>query len=503
MSEQNRREAERLGREAIQADLRVDGNLFIPPPPMPSQFVPYSSLDYNRFQQSRRLTSSQGHDQPLLLTAPNSSSSLDASNSRPSPPSRTNPIQFQLPTTPQGTIVSQARPWSFAQSNVADRSSNFEVPLSLEDKYSIVQEFFAEDDYHRIERQQLQVTSMTGSPSTIAQLLPTSNRSSRTSLTLGQDSKLLQDCGDGCILRRSLIRLKEQPAVFEAQAATINQKDIRILQDRKQRWDMIRDAYEAEIKLACENQAPSGELAPIAYNLLKPWQTRLIEILPSGWAPRCRLITVEFIDMDGVGIPETAEIVQYLALPYVWNSSERSCQIICNGGVVNVSWNLAEAIYHLAQKGDIKYLWDDGVCIHQENPREKASQIRNMLRIFEKAHTVIGWLDGSPNIPEHNTELLTEASSKRHNEECKTALIDIQCDIDRIFTQSFWSRTWIRQEVFVAKQLRLHGAGYSIWDVSFEQCISTAYQWLSIGLLVDGYTTTVEQEEVMTQFGIM
>lgn len=131
------------------------------------------------------------------------------------------------------------------------------------------------------------------------------------------------------------------------------------------------------------------------YQPLRPWQTRLIELLPSQdetGLPVCRLFIVEFIDMEGVGIADTNEVLTYNAISYVWGQTSLDSQIICNGIEMPISTNLAVALRHLAKTEHKKYYWCDGICIDQGNDLERAQQIRVMLRIFEKAEAVVAWM---------------------------------------------------------------------------------------------------------------
>ncbi|OAG13561.1 heterokaryon incompatibility, partial [Alternaria alternata] len=81
------------------------------------------------------------------------------------------------------------------------------------------------------------------------------------------------------------------------------------------------------------------------------------------------------------------------ALSYVWGSQEGLKQITCNNMSLSVTKNLFEALMALREGDDEdRYLWVDAICIDQNNPAEKAVQVRNMLTIYEKAVRVIAWL---------------------------------------------------------------------------------------------------------------
>ena len=200
--------------------------------------------------------------------------------------------------------------------------------------------------------------------------------------------------------------------------------------------------------------------------------------------PTCELFPVEFIDMKGVGIPETAETVTYSALSYVWGQDPPRSSILCNGVPLKIPRNLADALYRLAESGQTLHLWCDALCINQEDEAEKSSQVRNMLRIFEKADSVIAWLgepiaqsgsfarDGlrvlslnSPTI----SEMIEHDLSVSKGTLCAAHFARVQCWILSVLDNEWWSRTWIRQEVFGAKKIVLR---LGKWTYDFELIIS-------------------------------
>ena len=58
---------------------------------------------------------------------------------------------------------------------------------------------------------------------------------------------------------------------------------------------------------------------------------------------------------------------------------------------------------HLSKSEYSKFYWCDGICIDQHNSTVRAQQVKNMLRIFEKAETVVAWMG---NVEVHHLEYL-------------------------------------------------------------------------------------------------
>ena len=225
---------------------------------------------------------------------------------------------------------------------------------------------------------------------------------------------------------------------------------------------------------------------------IRRWQTRLIRISPQqGDLPTCKLTTVDFIDMDGVGVTDTDEIVQYEALSYVWGNPEDDCVITCDGCPVRISSNLARFLYRLSERSVFKYYWCDALCINQFDPAEKAFQVRNILRIFEKATQVFAWIGISESVVHLDDVPLIYAQCKlpksqsgdqriRHQDECSRNLAEAQEYLRSVSALRFWARTWIRQEVFAAQHLQPILEHSVEVRRGFEETWNNIFTWLAI-----------------------
>ena len=233
-------------------------------------------------------------------------------------------------------------------------------------------------------------------------------------------------------------------------------------------------------RFGCKPETPSqiseeGRLASRnLYKALRPWQTRIIQLIPADESlgpdafPSCRLLTVEFIDMPGVGVSETDEVITYSALSYVWGQTALDSQILCNGIWLPICRSLAVALFHLSKSGRQRYLWCDAICIDQSNLAERALQVNNMLRIFEKAESVVAWLGEIPRAEfpylafikremNENVSAFVRLGDQKvqHSEDCGPALRTLRVVLQTLTQQAFFMRTWIRQEIFSATVLTL------------------------------------------------
>ncbi|KAI9146935.1 hypothetical protein HJFPF1_12964 [Paramyrothecium foliicola] len=84
---------------------------------------------------------------------------------------------------------------------------------------------------------------------------------------------------------------------------------------------------------------------------------------------------------------------RYTALSYVWGSTENPEYIFLNGrNKVPVTRNLFEALQTLRLPKKGRRLWIDAICINQQDPIEKESQVRLMQRIYRQADSVLAFV---------------------------------------------------------------------------------------------------------------
>ena len=263
------------------------------------------------------------------------------------------------------------------------------------------------------------------------------------------------------------------------------------------------------------------------YRSLHRSETRLIKLLPDhDEAPlTCELVTA-FSSDDGLRSPDAfSPAVEYDALSYSWGKAELDAGIICNGSLLAISANLSDALVYLRQRKQARYLWVDGLCINQSDPLEKAAQVRNMLRFFEKAHGVIAWIgtpkytevptSGPTDLPSNDTRWLFSALANEelisamrnddfgpmgpHHKECNDIALDIYSLLISHCERSWFYRTWVRQEVFAANRVVLR-CGQESFDLDrfFQQLFALADVWQKPQSRGFGPLRQVSQKEMDT-----
>jgi len=82
----------------------------------------------------------------------------------------------------------------------------------------------------------------------------------------------------------------------------------------------------------------------------------------------------------------------YTAVSYTWNGESRDQPILIDGYILKVINNLRIALPHLAKAAKTQYIWVDGLCINQEDDKEKAVQIPLMQEIYTSCRECLVWL---------------------------------------------------------------------------------------------------------------
>jgi hypothetical protein len=195
---------------------------------------------------------------------------------------------------------------------------------------------------------------------------------------------------------------------------------------------------------------------------------RILELLPGettengGGGVRCRLHTERFADAED----------KYAAISYVWGDPNDRVPIICDGRIIEVTINLADALSHIRDWTESRFVWADAVCINQEDDTEKGHQVKRMGKVYENAEEVLVWLGrDSEGIAEDCFNLIRETNEYLdHQLEIYGSTLDmpiitkaspISLDKSRwnkvrtLCDMPWFRRLWVVQEAALAKQCTL------------------------------------------------
>ncbi|KAL1840183.1 hypothetical protein VTJ49DRAFT_713 [Mycothermus thermophilus] len=127
---------------------------------------------------------------------------------------------------------------------------------------------------------------------------------------------------------------------------------------------------------------------PKCYHPLPPGCCRVLELEPGNFSdPVVGRLVCHAIDDD------SAE--PYEAISYVWGDPTKRRDVTIDGVTLSVTENLHSALSafrHTPSDGRVRRLWADALCINQEDLDERSSQVVLMGRIFAQASRVLSWL---------------------------------------------------------------------------------------------------------------
>lgn len=240
--------------------------------------------------------------------------------------------------------------------------------------------------------------------------------------------------------------------------------------------------------------------------------------LPEGYF---RLLTITSIENDEITCTLENflldEAPEYTAFSYVWGNPLASKEIICDGKLLAITPHLHETIIHLHALDPMINVWIDAICINQIDKVETAHHTRKMNIVYGSAQKVLAWLgkgdensdnamdriedineklslileDGTPeNIAFIENWLgkdtLTSTNLPSTNDPTWAAL-------GRIFSQRWFTRLWILQEVVLAQHLLIaHGNRQINWTSITK--LSTSLRRANLIGLLGGKNPTIISE---------
>lgn len=186
---------------------------------------------------------------------------------------------------------------------------------------------------------------------------------------------------------------------------------------------------------------------------------RLLQLNTRNGRVECSLETFDLNDCP-----------KYDAVSYAWGPKSPGKVIVVNGGTLSVSENLWSFLKNvdsitwsqnsLLPISRARYLWVDQICIDQSTIREKNHQVQQMGDIFSSAEQVLVWLGSGMGEEKGVLRILSglrEVSKAVPGPDEEPALknpdlIPAEREaFDILFSQTYWSRLWVVQEILVAK----------------------------------------------------
>ena len=165
----------------------------------------------------------------------------------------------------------------------------------------------------------------------------------------------------------------------------------------------------------------------------------------------------------------------YLAVSYTWGAPGLVREIELNGATRFIQKNLYDFLNQLRLTYAGLSLWIDAICINQNNNWEKNIQVPLMGSIYSQAKSVLVWLgphaDGSEEYFDFCNRISSESPSfnlirSRLREKVESDVKNhISAAIAFLQRRTYWTRTWIIQEIALASDIHVFcGDRFSHWS---------------------------------------
>ena len=179
----------------------------------------------------------------------------------------------------------------------------------------------------------------------------------------------------------------------------------------------------------------------------------------------------------------------YSALSYRWGDSTTRKRLV---HVNKYEHSLHENLWSFLQQSwrdkSFGYYWIDGLCIDQNNTKERSHQVRLMGKIYHNAEKVIIWL-GNDKKGETALRELDESKNYR-NEVGEVDFASRQNEYRSyghdLLAYDYWYRIWIIQEIALSRTAYVTCGGASMEIQNFQKTISevafnSTSLWMSEG----------------------
>lgn len=281
----------------------------------------------------------------------------------------------------------------------------------------------------------------------------------------------------------------------------------RLLEERRSFRERFRLPHEPRTRpfKPTTHMLPIERTSDFKYTPLTNGHFRLVALHPGRGMTdlQCTLFTLRF-DL----------VPSYEAFSYAWGDPTRLHRVRCGNGditqgkmifplgpneSIKVSPNLRDALYRLRWEDDFRLLWIDAICIHQDDDREKDDQVQRMAEIYSKAAKVLIWLGEEDNetrdafnfieqLTKREVWLRTKYPNLQEEEEPLRTFgvrpwlmpksspgyvpVELWEAFRKLLRQRSWfMRTWVFQEVIMAKEASVHcGSQVVDWNTFYKAC---------------------------------
>jgi hypothetical protein len=220
----------------------------------------------------------------------------------------------------------------------------------------------------------------------------------------------------------------------------------------------------------------------------------------------------------------------YSAVSYEWGTSEVYVTIILNNKPFGIRPNLWAFLMHLRDTDTSKVVWVDAVCINQGDMTERGAQVSLMGEIYNRADSTLIWLGAKDS--KLKSPLMTINEIFKHQgldfaivlvcgfiqrdamgnvvrrmgvedvlallckaeEALRSVVVDLCSAILGICERSYWTRTWIIQEIALSKAKTVYFGAFDLeWSLFRRFCAMVANFALKYGGEIEQETNGLQR----------
>lgn len=252
------------------------------------------------------------------------------------------------------------------------------------------------------------------------------------------------------------------------------------LRDPDRRWSLgVKDRSSSQTRSFRVNDVkklPASIIALYKYSPIGHRELRLVELQAPRENAKEIHCKIRYCSLDQCPL--------FTAVSYTWGPSSTPEIVYVEGKVLKIRKNLFRVLDDL-RRDEPRLLWIDALCINQEDLDERMDQVKIMGEIYAKANYVLAWLGGdfkdahlAAEILDHYARSLPEpAGTDEHSYKA----------VEQLFSEVYWTRRWIVQEVLQGNSVVVHVAGFEFSLATMgEFALDSNFPWLQ-----DSYATSV------------
>ena len=191
------------------------------------------------------------------------------------------------------------------------------------------------------------------------------------------------------------------------------------------------------------------------YKALERGQFRLLTLLSITTESDHVLISFELKHEEVESAPP------FYAVSYSWEGQSPCIPTTCDGGGLLITPTLFAFFMFMFQEKNFGPFWIDAISIQQDDPVEKAAQVKVLDSYFAKASAVLAWLGPSTEpIDEFFDRVLTPLESAEDGEQVMVPPADqdslVWPGFLELLDRSWFRRLWIVQEAVLNQKVRMY-----------------------------------------------